>query len=189
MFFRNLESVLIQFKAGKTGSKNWACTHVHEWPSDVRGPKIPPQIILSASIFEHVFHKEACNWDRPAYLLPTSNIIFPYTFKMIPWRRKWQPTLVFLPGKSHEQRSLAGYSPCGCRVGHNLATKPPPPVLYPINISSPLPSRREIWDLFSISSLGWLMNKLSLLQTLASQHLANWMLGEQTWFSNRTSLM
>ena len=29
----------------------------------------------------------------------------------IPWRRKWQPTPVFLLGKSHEQRSLAGYSP------------------------------------------------------------------------------
>ena len=26
-----------------------------------------------------------------------------------PWRRKWQPALVFLPGKSHEQRSLLGY--------------------------------------------------------------------------------
>ena len=31
----------------------------------------------------------------------------------IPWRRKWQPTLVFLPGKFHGERSLAGYSPCG----------------------------------------------------------------------------
>ena len=28
-----------------------------------------------------------------------------------PWRRAWQPTLVFLPGKSHGQRSLTGYSP------------------------------------------------------------------------------
>ena len=28
----------------------------------------------------------------------------------IPWRRKWQPTPVFLPEKSHEQRSLKGYS-------------------------------------------------------------------------------
>ena len=27
----------------------------------------------------------------------------------IPWRRKWQPTPAFLPGKSHGQRSLAGY--------------------------------------------------------------------------------
>ena len=31
----------------------------------------------------------------------------------IPWRRKWQPTPVFLPGKSQGQRSLEGYSPWG----------------------------------------------------------------------------
>ena len=31
----------------------------------------------------------------------------------IPWRRKWQPTPVLLPGKSHGLRSLAGYSPWG----------------------------------------------------------------------------
>ena len=31
--------------------------------------------------------------------------------RKIPWRRKWKPTPVFLPGKFHEQRSLAGYSP------------------------------------------------------------------------------
>ena len=29
----------------------------------------------------------------------------------IPWKRKWQPAPVFLPGKFHGQRSLAGYSP------------------------------------------------------------------------------
>ena len=29
----------------------------------------------------------------------------------IPWRRKWQPTPVFLPGKSHGPRSLVGYCP------------------------------------------------------------------------------
>ena len=29
----------------------------------------------------------------------------------IPWRRKWQPTPVFLPGESHGQRSLVGFSP------------------------------------------------------------------------------
>ena len=29
----------------------------------------------------------------------------------IPWRRKWQPTPLFMPGESHRQRSLAGYSP------------------------------------------------------------------------------
>ena len=31
------------------------------------------------------------------------------------WRRKWQPTLVFLPEKSHRQRSLVDYSPWGCK--------------------------------------------------------------------------
>jgi len=30
--------------------------------------------------------------------------------RKIPWRRKWQTTPVFLLGKSHGQRSLAGYS-------------------------------------------------------------------------------
>ena len=31
----------------------------------------------------------------------------------IPWRRKWQPTPAFLPGKFHGQRSLVGYRPWG----------------------------------------------------------------------------
>ena len=31
--------------------------------------------------------------------------------RAIPWRRKWQPTPVFLPRESHEPGSLAGYSP------------------------------------------------------------------------------
>ena len=33
----------------------------------------------------------------------------------IPWKRKWQPTPVFLSEKSHGQRSLMGYSPKGCK--------------------------------------------------------------------------
>ena len=35
--------------------------------------------------------------------------------RKIPRGRKWQPTPVFLPGKSHRQRSCVGYSPPGCR--------------------------------------------------------------------------
>ena len=31
----------------------------------------------------------------------------------IPWRRNWLPTPIYLPEKSHGQRSLAGYSPWG----------------------------------------------------------------------------
>ena len=40
------------------------------------------------------------------------------------WRREWQSTPVFLPGKSHEQRSLADCSPWVCkRVRYDLANK------------------------------------------------------------------
>ena len=35
-------------------------------------------------------------------------------FTFIHWRRKWQPTQVFLPGESHRRRSLVGCSPWGC---------------------------------------------------------------------------
>ena len=37
---------------------------------------------------------------------------YPWVGKT-PWRRAWQPTLVFLPGESHGQWSLGGYSPWG----------------------------------------------------------------------------
>ena len=36
----------------------------------------------------------------------------PWVRKIL-WRRKWQPTPVLLPGKSHGQRSIVGYSPWG----------------------------------------------------------------------------
>ena len=49
--------------------------------------------------------------------------LYPWVRK-IPWRRRWQAAPVLLPGKSHGQRRLAGYSPCSCkRVRQKLATK------------------------------------------------------------------
>ena len=33
----------------------------------------------------------------------------------IPWRRKWQPTPIILPGEFQGQRILAGYCPWGCK--------------------------------------------------------------------------
>ena len=38
--------------------------------------------------------------------------------RKVPWKRAWQPTMVFLLRESHGQRSLAGYSPCN-REGLN----------------------------------------------------------------------
>ena len=50
----------------------------------------------------------ACNAGDPGSL-PGSG--------RFPWRRKWQPTPVFLPGEFHGQRSLVRCSPWGRRVG------------------------------------------------------------------------
>ena len=41
--------------------------------------------------------------------------VFTDILSSFPWRRKWQPTLVLLPRKSHGRRSLAGYSPWGSK--------------------------------------------------------------------------
>ena len=49
----------------------------------------------------------------------------------IPWRGKWQPTPVVLPGKCHGQSSLVGYGPWGHRrVGCNLAIKQQKKTIY-----------------------------------------------------------
>ena len=52
-------------------------------------------------------------WSRPRF--------DPWVRK-IPWIREWYPTPVFLPGESHGQGGQVGYSPWGCRVGHNWVT-------------------------------------------------------------------
>ena len=48
-------------------------------------------------------------------MMPSNHFIFCCLLLLLPsiflWRRKWQPTPVFLPGKSHGQRSLVGYCP------------------------------------------------------------------------------
>ena len=57
-----------------------------------------------------VGEESACNaGDLLQHRRPNLN---PWVRK-IPWRRKWQPTPVFLLGEFHGQRSLAGYSPWG----------------------------------------------------------------------------
>ena len=41
--------------------------------------------------------------------------------RKFPWRRKWHPTPVFLPGKSHAQRSLVSYGPWGHKSQRQLS--------------------------------------------------------------------
>ena len=53
---------------------------------------------------------------------------FAFTFTLMHWRRKWQPTPVFLPGEPRGQRSLAATDHGGPKSGTwGLAAKPAPP--------------------------------------------------------------
>ena len=56
-------------------------------------------------------------WIHPS-CLPASSLYLTHSnilifSNILPWRRKWQPTPVLLPGKFHGQRSLVSYSPWG----------------------------------------------------------------------------
>ena len=66
----------------------------------------------------HQSYDSLCRWDLRTQ---GETLRFPaagqlLTVKTRPrWRRKWQPTPVFLPGESHGQRSVAGHGPWGRR--------------------------------------------------------------------------
>ena len=96
---------------------------------------------LSATSFS--IHKEpACQCRR----------FLPWVRK-IPWRKKWQPTPVFLPGKSHGQRSLVGHGPWNLkRVRHDLVTKQQQ---KPDNMWLTLENSADFVDLLGMSQKGW----------------------------------
>ena len=100
--------------------------HIHNW---ALFPVSPSHFILMGTI---------SNWPLliPSSLLNTfypkgeagvqlpGSYLFAFSYcscrsgfnpwvRKIPWRRKWQPTPVLLPGKSHRQRSIVAYSPWG----------------------------------------------------------------------------
>ena len=59
---------------------------------------------------------QVAQWIKnPPAMQKTQEIWVWFLVSIIPWRRKWQPTPVFLPEKSHEQSSLTGYSPKDCK--------------------------------------------------------------------------
>ena len=77
----------------------------------------------------YVWASQAAQWYR--IHMQCRKFRFDPWVRKIPWRRKRQPTPVFLPGESNGRRSLVGYSPWDCtELGHDSATKqiPPPPV-------------------------------------------------------------
>ena len=64
-----------------------------------------PSVYMWASLVAHMVKN-----------LPAMEKTYVQTWvRKIPWRREWQPTPVFLPGEFHGQKSLAVYSPWGCK--------------------------------------------------------------------------
>ena len=59
------------------------------------------------------FTSSASGKDSACQCRRCGGVGFDLSVWKTPWRRKWQPTPVFLPGKSQGQRSLEGYRPWG----------------------------------------------------------------------------
>ena len=101
--------------------------HSHPWPCLVLS-RFPLATVLRKELpsLERNIYLLGCTWASHVALvgknLPAMHKrlgFSPWSGK-IPWSRTWQPTLVFLPGESHGQRSLEGYSPWGRRrAGHD----------------------------------------------------------------------
>ena len=73
-------------------------------------------VFLGVSVFAHCpnFRMNRCSGKEHAcQCRKLRRFRFDPWVRKIPWSGKWQPVLVFLPGKFHGQKSLPGYSPWG----------------------------------------------------------------------------
>ena len=73
----------------------------------------PERIIFIGSIGIQGFPRDSDGKESTCQCKRRKRRGFNSWVRKIPWWRAWQPTLVFLPGKSYGQRSLVGYSPWG----------------------------------------------------------------------------
>ena len=117
----------------KQKSKNETTSKVQERePSTMKRQSTEWEKIFASHISDKVLmikiYKALINWmgfpggtsgkEPASHRRRHNNLGFYPWVRKIPWRRTWQPTSVFLPGKSHGQRSLEGYSQGLQRVGH-----------------------------------------------------------------------
>ena len=103
----------------------------HDWASKQAWAQIGTSALFSETFEEQIFLEReymcmyiciwaslVAQWSR--ICLQWRRRRFNPWIRKIPWRRKWQPTPLFLPGKSHGQRNLAGYSPWGCKESDTI---------------------------------------------------------------------
>ena len=89
------------------------CTHVHMcvciWPERFTGSLTE----INKSCWERGYFPGGPVVKNPPSNPEDKRRGFDPRVGNIPWSRRWQPTPVYLPGKFHGQRSLAGYRPWG----------------------------------------------------------------------------
>ena len=75
----------------------------------------------------------------------------------IPWRRKWQPTPVFLPRKFHGQRSLVGYNPWGRKESDTIGQ-----LTVSLHFSSTL--KKKLLEVSCFTVLYWFLPYINMNQ-------------------------
>ena len=98
-------------------------THLHTCPGVRPGSLVAPGCALgTAGQGKHGGLSQSFDLALPVISLPVCILVYFVIFtwkgwdpwvRKFPWRRTWQSTPVFLPGESHGQGNLVGYSPLG----------------------------------------------------------------------------
>ena len=103
-----------------------------------------------------------CQWRRlrkHGYEGDSRNMSLIPWIRKIPWRRKWQPTPVFLLGESYGQRNLVGYSPWG----HKESDMTEQLHLYHLQGRLALASQQRWSGCVSAPSPPWLLTQLTFV--------------------------
>ena len=111
----------VQFTSWNRLLETWPCLKFfcNDFPQDISSGPVSCEALLDLWLLRAL--------QRLFYDFPAGSVVknppavretcrrhgFDPWVRKLPWWRKWQPTPVFLPGKSHGQRSLMGYSPRG----------------------------------------------------------------------------
>ena len=103
--------------------------------------------------------------------------------RKIPWRRKWQPTPMFLPGKLHGQRSLAGYSHEVIKSWTQLKRLGGGGCCYSVAKSSPTPC-----DLMDCSLQGSSFHEISQARILGWEWVAISSSRRSSWIRGQTHI-
>ena len=85
------------------------CILWQAWLTTTRQNELPQLLIHFNTLLTLPLGEKSYNFKIICFHVKIYNPPLPISS----WRRKWQPTTVFLPGESHGQRSLVGCSPWG----------------------------------------------------------------------------